>query len=204
MIGLFTERAYCRFLCPLGGVLALADRLHLVDLLKRRPRMLAAVPACISEEDSCPVSAISVTGKINTTECFQCLDCQVEYFDDRRCPPLAAIRKTCGRRTGTARYVVPAGAKPRCNPREHFECRRHLADENDPCDPRPKHCASRRRSLKIAAVRRDRGQHSPEAFARFRHGASFIIGSSKSWARCRNWRFLHDDPAVAAVALADP
>ena len=24
MIGFFTERAYCRFLCPLGGVLALA------------------------------------------------------------------------------------------------------------------------------------------------------------------------------------
>ena len=38
MIGLFTERAYCRFLCPLGGVLALAGRLHLVDLLKRRPQ----------------------------------------------------------------------------------------------------------------------------------------------------------------------
>ena len=26
-IGMFTERAYCRFLCPLGGVLALLDRL---------------------------------------------------------------------------------------------------------------------------------------------------------------------------------
>jgi polyferredoxin len=25
-VGLFTERAYCRFLCPLGGVLAALDR----------------------------------------------------------------------------------------------------------------------------------------------------------------------------------
>ena len=32
-------------------------------------------------------------GKIVTAECFQCLDCQVEYFDDRRCPPLVALRK---------------------------------------------------------------------------------------------------------------
>jgi transcriptional regulator of nitric oxide reductase len=90
MIGLFTERAYCRFLCPLGGVLALAGRLHLVDLLKRRPQCGSPCHLC---ENSCPVKAISVTGKINMTECFQCLDCQVEYFDDRRCPPLAAIRK---------------------------------------------------------------------------------------------------------------
>jgi len=90
MIGLFTERAYCRFLCPLGGVLALAGRLHLLDLLKRRPQCGSPCHLC---ENSCPVKAISVTGKIRTAECFQCLDCQVEYFDDRRCPPLAALRK---------------------------------------------------------------------------------------------------------------
>lgn len=90
MIGLFTERAYCRFLCPLGGVLALADRLHLVDLLKRRPQCGSPCHLC---ESSCPVKAISVTGKIKTAECFQCLDCQVEYLDDQRCPPLAALRK---------------------------------------------------------------------------------------------------------------
>ncbi len=89
-IGLFTERAYCRFLCPLGGVLALAGRLHLVDLLKRRPQCGSPCRLC---ENSCPVKAISVTGKIKMAECFQCLDCQVEYFDDQRCPPLAAVRK---------------------------------------------------------------------------------------------------------------
>jgi NosR/NirI family transcriptional regulator, nitrous oxide reductase regulator len=104
MIGLFTERAYCRFLCPLGGVLALADRLHLVDLLKRRPECGSACHLC---ENSCPVKAISRTGKIKTAECFQCLDCQVEYFDDHRCPPLAAIRKRAVKPTVGAR--IPAG-----------------------------------------------------------------------------------------------
>ena len=33
--------------------------------------------------------AIEPTGKIVTAECFQCLDCQVEYYDEKRCPPLA-------------------------------------------------------------------------------------------------------------------
>jgi NosR/NirI family transcriptional regulator, nitrous oxide reductase regulator len=105
MIGLFTERAYCRFLCPLGGVLALADRLHLVNLLKRRPECGSACHLC---ESSCPVQAISRTGKIKTAECFQCLDCQVEYFDDHRCPPLAAIRKRAVKPIGGV--PIPAGA----------------------------------------------------------------------------------------------
>jgi len=89
-IGLFSERAYCRFLCPLGGVLAFLDRLHLLNLLKRRPECGSPCHLC---ERSCPVRAIVPSGKIVTSECFQCLDCQVEYYDDTRCPPLAQAKK---------------------------------------------------------------------------------------------------------------
>ena len=89
-IGLFSERAYCRFLCPLGGVLAFLDRLHLLNLLKRRPECGSPCHLC---ERSCPVRAIDKTGKIVTAECFQCLDCQVEYYDDKRCPPLVQAAK---------------------------------------------------------------------------------------------------------------
>jgi len=85
-IGLFSERAYCRFLCPLGGVLALLDRLHLLNLLKRRPECGSPCHLC---ERGCPVRAIEPSGHIVTAECFQCLDCQVEYYDETRCPPLA-------------------------------------------------------------------------------------------------------------------
>jgi len=89
-VGLFSERAYCRFLCPLGGLLAALDRLHLINLLKRRPECGNPCHLC---ERSCPVRAIEPTGKIVTAECFQCLDCQVEYYDDARCPPLARAAK---------------------------------------------------------------------------------------------------------------
>jgi transcriptional regulator of nitric oxide reductase len=89
-IGLFSERAYCRFLCPLGGVLACLDRLHLLNLLKRRPECGSPCRLC---ERGCPVRAIEPTGKIVTAECFQCLDCQVEYHDERRCPPLVRTVK---------------------------------------------------------------------------------------------------------------
>lgn len=90
-IGLFTERFFCRFLCPLGGILALGDRLHLFTFLKRRPE--CGTGGCHLCERSCPVKAIEPSGKIIMAECFQCLDCQVEYYDDHRCPPLAQARK---------------------------------------------------------------------------------------------------------------
>jgi transcriptional regulator of nitric oxide reductase len=103
-IGLFSERAYCRFLCPLGGVLAVLDRLHLVDLLKRRPECGSPCRLC---ERACPVRAIEKSGKIITAECFQCLDCQVEYYDDKRCPPLVQAAK---RRGNADAGAVPVAA----------------------------------------------------------------------------------------------
>jgi NosR/NirI family transcriptional regulator, nitrous oxide reductase regulator len=105
-IGMFSERAYCRFLCPLGGILALLDRLHLINLLKRRPECGNPCHLC---ERSCPVRAIEKTGKIVTAECFQCLDCQVEYYDDKRCPPLAQAAKL--RREVRPAAVVVAAEK---------------------------------------------------------------------------------------------
>lgn len=107
LFGLFTERAYCRFVCPLGGTLAALDRMHLVDVLKRRPECGTPCKLC---EHSCPVKAIDATGKINMAECFQCLDCQVEYYDDHRCPPLVKTRKQlarAGRMKGTPIRLPP-------------------------------------------------------------------------------------------------
>ena len=103
-VGLFTERAYCRFLCPLGGALALLDRLHLIDLLKRRPECGNPCTVC---ERSCPVKAIEQSGKIKMAECFQCLDCQVDYNDDRRCPPLAQQRRRRERSAGWPGELSP-------------------------------------------------------------------------------------------------
>ncbi len=109
-MGLFTERFFCRYLCPLGGILALGDRLHIFTLLRRRSECGTTCHLC---ERSCPVRAIERDGKIIMAECFQCLDCQVEYYDEKRCPPLAKERKV-RQRTSRARpqmgVPVPAMA----------------------------------------------------------------------------------------------
>ncbi len=96
-IGLFMERAYCRFLCPLGAGLAALGRFNLVRFLRRKPE--CGTPAgqtsggCHLCEVSCDYQAIAPSGHIDEAECFYCLDCQVEYFDESRCPPLAQDRK---------------------------------------------------------------------------------------------------------------
>lgn len=85
--GLFVERAFCRFLCPLGAVMAIGGRLRLrrFTLLKRRSECGSPCQLCAKR---CPIQAIEPSGAINMDECFYCLDCQVVHNDANVCPPL--------------------------------------------------------------------------------------------------------------------
>ena len=88
--GLFIERAYCRILCPLGASLAIFGKVRMFNFLHRRIECGNPCKACNIE---CPTQAIKLNGKIDMNECFQCLDCQVMYFDKHKCPPLVAKYK---------------------------------------------------------------------------------------------------------------
>jgi polyferredoxin len=85
--GLFVERAFCRFLCPLGAVMAIGGRLRLRRFkpLKRRTECGSPCQLCAKR---CPIQAIEPSGAINMDECFYCLDCQVIHSDAKVCPPL--------------------------------------------------------------------------------------------------------------------
>ena len=90
----FMERGFCRFVCPLGAGIAIIGKLRITDKLKRRQECGSPCNLCST---SCPVSAIPSEGKdkgkIIMSECFRCLDCQLEYVDTKRCPPLVKIEK---------------------------------------------------------------------------------------------------------------
>jgi NosR/NirI family transcriptional regulator, nitrous oxide reductase regulator len=90
VIGLFVQRFFCRYLCPLGAALAIPARLSMFRWLKRRPQCGRECGICAVR---CPVQAIHPTGEINLNECIYCLDCQVHYHDDHTCPPLIKRRK---------------------------------------------------------------------------------------------------------------
>ncbi len=90
--GLFIERFFCRFICPLGAAMAIGGKLRLRPLkfLRRRAECGSPCQLCAHK---CPIQAIEPSGKINMNECFYCLDCQVAYYDEHVCPPLVAQRK---------------------------------------------------------------------------------------------------------------
>ncbi len=83
--GLFIERFYCRYLCPLGAALAIPAKLKVFDWLRRRPQCGRECRLC---ETKCTVGAIDPIGRINVNECVLCLRCQVIYHDAGTCPVL--------------------------------------------------------------------------------------------------------------------
>ena len=89
--GLFIERFYCRYLCPLGAALAIPGRIRMFDWLKRYKECGSPCQLCAQE---CVVQAIPPTGEINPNECLSCLNCQVLYQDDQRCPVQIKIRRS--------------------------------------------------------------------------------------------------------------
>lgn len=80
--GLFIERFYCRYLCPLGAALAIPAKIKLFDWLHRRPQCGRECRFC---ETQCTVGAIDSLGRINPNECVLCLRCQVIMNDQSQC-----------------------------------------------------------------------------------------------------------------------
>ncbi|NYZ13706.1 regulatory protein NosR [Azospirillum sp. RWY-5-1] len=107
--GLFIERFFCRYLCPLGAALAIPARLRMFDWLHRYRECGNPCRRCANE---CPVQAIHPDGRINPNECIQCLHCQVLYHHDRKCP--VVIQKRLKReRRDAVNATDPSAAKPR-------------------------------------------------------------------------------------------
>jgi hypothetical protein len=84
------RKFYCKYVCPLGAALAIPARHRLFDWLRRRKECGKPCQICSNE---CEVRAISPTGEINVNECHYCLDCQVTFWNDAKCPPLVQRSK---------------------------------------------------------------------------------------------------------------
>jgi len=97
--GIFIERFYCRYLCPLGAALAIPGRIRMFSWLKRYKECGTPCQRCANE---CMVQAIHPEGNINVNECLYCLHCQVVYSDDHVCPVL--IQKRLKRERREALY----------------------------------------------------------------------------------------------------
>jgi NosR/NirI family nitrous oxide reductase transcriptional regulator len=89
VVGLFIERFFCRYLCPLGAALAIPGRMRTFEWLRRWPECGSPCQRCAKE---CPVQSIHPEGHINVNECIYCMHCQELYYDDHRCPHMIQVR----------------------------------------------------------------------------------------------------------------
>jgi NosR/NirI family nitrous oxide reductase transcriptional regulator len=109
VINLFTRKVYCRYICPLGAALAIPTKLRLFDWLKRRKECGSPCQLCAKE---CEIQAIHPDGRINANECHYCLDCQMTYHNENKCPPLINKRKKRGKPAPVAVQLIPVVQVP--------------------------------------------------------------------------------------------
>ncbi|MAE95730.1 MAG: 4Fe-4S binding protein, partial [Deltaproteobacteria bacterium] len=85
---LLMYRPFCRYLCPLGGGLAL-----LSSVRASGPRRRRFCSSCLICTRGCEPRAIRGDGSIDPRECLSCMECEANYRNDQVCPPLMGARR---------------------------------------------------------------------------------------------------------------
>jgi NosR/NirI family nitrous oxide reductase transcriptional regulator len=85
-------RPFCRYLCPLGGGIAL-----LSSFRPSGPKRRAFCSSCKICTRGCEPRAFRTDGSIDPRECLSCMECEATYHDARRCPPLIGLTQLEGR-----------------------------------------------------------------------------------------------------------
>lgn len=106
VLGLFTFKGFCRYLCPLGALMAIGGILRIRQWIPRRLECGSPCQLCTVK---CSYGAITKAGKVQYSECFQCLDCVTIHDDPQQCVPLVlANRKPQRTRVTGHPNTVPA------------------------------------------------------------------------------------------------
>ncbi|MBI4687762.1 MAG: 4Fe-4S binding protein [Nitrospirae bacterium] len=79
-------RAFCRYLCPLGAALALPSLLKRMNITRVKFHDLCGTCKICGRD--CSAQAIGKEGYIDSSECFYCMQCQLNFWDEDRCPVL--------------------------------------------------------------------------------------------------------------------
>lgn len=93
VLGMFTFKGFCRYVCPLGALMAIGGWLRGRDWIARRLECGSPCQLC---RVKCAYGAIKASGKVDYSECFQCLDCVTIHEDKAQCVPLVLAAR--GRR----------------------------------------------------------------------------------------------------------
>lgn len=79
-------RPFCRYLCPLGGYLAILGSFRPSG--PRRRKFCSSCKICTA---GCEPRAIRPDGTIDPRECLSCMECESNYRNPKICPPLVVL-----------------------------------------------------------------------------------------------------------------
>ncbi|MEH7827993.1 4Fe-4S binding protein [Gemmobacter denitrificans] len=99
VLGMVTFKGFCRYVCPLGALMAIGGLLRGRDWIARRQECGSPCQLC---KVRCAYGAIKPSGKIEYSECFQCLDCVTLHDDPAQCVPLILAARGKGLRKEAA------------------------------------------------------------------------------------------------------
>lgn len=83
-------KGFCRYVCPLGAVMAIGGLLRGRDWIARRAECGSPCQLC---KVKCSYGAIKKSGEVQYSECFQCLDCVAIHDSADQCVPLILAGK---------------------------------------------------------------------------------------------------------------
>ena len=94
VLSMVVFKGFCRYICPLGAVMAIGGLIRTRKWIDRRAECGSPCQLC---RVKCAYGAIKKTGEIQYSECFQCLDCVTIHDDPKQCVPLIVAARN-GRR----------------------------------------------------------------------------------------------------------
>ncbi len=95
VLGMVTFKGFCRYVCPLGAVMAIGGMIRTRSWIPRRADCGSPCQLC---KVKCKYGAIKKTGEIQYDECFQCLDCVTIHDDPTQCVPLILAARSATRK----------------------------------------------------------------------------------------------------------
>lgn len=105
VLAAITFKGFCRYVCPLGAVMAIGGMLRTRSWIPRRAECGSPCQLC---RVRCPYGAIRKTGSIAYSECFQCLDCVSIHDDKTQCVPLVLASRKRTAAQARVKMEIPA------------------------------------------------------------------------------------------------
>ncbi len=90
LLGMVLFKGFCRYVCPLGAVMAIGGLFRGRDWIARRAECGSPCQLC---KVRCKYGAIEKSGEIDYSECFGCLDCVTIHDSDTLCVPRVLTAK---------------------------------------------------------------------------------------------------------------